>query len=116
MKEEQMVSDTGAKRNTVGKIPYQYLPLDLLDGASYVMEMGAAKYGNQNFRLNFNPLDCFGSLIRHVATLKQAVEQDDIDGSKGFLLDSESGKSHVHHVITSTLILIQSMRAKGWKV
>jgi hypothetical protein len=115
-KEEQHVSPTGAKRNTVGKIPYEFLPLDLLDGASKVMKKGADKYGNDNFRLGFEPLHCLGSLIRHLSSIQQAIQHNDKHDEMGLLLDEETGISHVHHILTSTLILIQSLRVQGWKV
>jgi hypothetical protein len=114
--ELQFVSETGAKRNSIGKTPYAYLPLDLLDGAAKVMELGAKKYNLNNFRAGFEPIDALNSLIRHVSSLQAAIIFDDKDGSQGHLLDSESGQGHIHHVLTSTLILVDSMRKKGYKV
>ena len=113
---EQFVSETGAKRNSNGKTPYAYLPLDLLDGAAKVMEKGAATYGLNNFRNGFEPLHALNSLIRHVTSLQQAILTEDKENDVGHLLDIDSGFSHIHHVITSTLILIDSMRKKGYKV
>lgn len=112
----QFVSETGAKRNSNGKTPYAYLPLDLLDGAAWVMQKGAIKYGNGNYRLGFEPLDALNSLIRHVTSLQQAITTEDKENHVGHLLDTDSGLSHLHHVITSALILVDSMRQKGYKV
>ena len=117
--ETQFVSETGARRNSIGKTPYAYLPLDLLDGAAWVMQLGATKYGNGNYRKGFHPLDALNSLLRHVTSLQLAVSTEDMDGSAGHLLDDGaggSGQAHIHHVITSTLILLDSMRLKGYKV
>ena len=115
----QFVSETGARRNSIGKTPYAYLPLDLLDGAAWVMQLGATKYGNGNYRKGFEPLDALNSLLRHVTSLQLAVSTEDMDGSAGHLLDDGaggSGQAHIHHVITSALILLDSMRLKGYKV
>ena len=48
--EATYTSPTGALRNNVGKVPYGYLPLDLLDGAAQVMAFGAIKYSAENYR------------------------------------------------------------------
>lgn len=113
---QQFVSETGAKRNSNGKTPYSYLPLDLLDGAAKVMEKGATVYGLNNFRAGFEPIDALNSLLRHVASLQSAIVFEDKDGSQGHLIDSDSTQAHIHHVLTSALILVDSMRKKGFKV
>jgi hypothetical protein len=112
----EYVSPTGAKRNSVGKAPLGYFPLDLVEGAAAVMEYGAGKYSPGNYRKGFPPVEALHSLMRHVAAVQAAVEADDKDGSAGLLLDAESGQAHIHHVVTSALILVQSMKKEGWKV
>jgi len=112
----EYVSPTGAKRNSVGKAPLGYFPLDLAEGAAAVMAYGAGKYHPGNYRLGFPPVEALHSLMRHVAAVQAAVEADDKDGSAGLLLDAESGQAHIHHVVTSALILVQSMKKEGWKV
>lgn len=114
--DDTLVSATGAKRRNVGKTHYEDLPLDLLDGAADVMHMGKAKYGAENFRKGFDPVDTLGSILRHVSQLQRAVCTEDKDGSKGHLIDAESGKAHIHHAITSLLIAVDSMRKAGFKV
>ena len=106
-----------ALRYNEGKAAMGYLPLDLLDGAARVMEYGAKKYSPGNYRGMYDdPLSPLHSLIRHVSALQRAMECEDKEGEEGFLYDEESGLAHVHHVLTSTLILIQSMRNHGYKV
>lgn len=108
---------TEAKRFNVGKPPMAYLPLDTLEGAARVMCMGADKYGTSNYRQGYEDLmSPLSSLIRHVATLQAAVESEDDQGEQGKLLDEESGEAHIHHVITSAMLLVHSMKLKGWKV
>jgi hypothetical protein len=111
----EYVSPTGAKRNSVGKAPLGYFPLDLCEGAAAVMKYGAGKYSPGNFRAGYPPVEALHSLMRHVAAVQAAVEADDKDGSAGLLLDAESGQAHIHHVVTSALILVQSMKKEGWK-
>lgn len=106
-----------AKRYNEGKPAMGYLPLDLLDGAARVMEYGAKKYEPENYRKGYSDLySPLSSLVRHVAELQRAVATEDLDGEKGHLLDRESGQSHIHHVITSALLLVHSMRLKGYTV
>lgn len=107
-----------ALRFNQGKTPYGNLPLDLLDGAARVMAYGAKKYGDsENFRKGYSDLlSPLHSLIRHTAELQRAIQTNDKDGSGGYLLDKESGEGHAHHIVTSALILIHSMRLQGYKV
>jgi hypothetical protein len=106
-----------ADRFNEGKAPYGYLPLDLLDGAARVMEYGAQKYEPENYRKGYSDLRSpLSSLIRHVAQLERAIATEDVDGAKGHLLDVESGQGHIHHVLTSALLLLHSLRLKGYNV
>ena len=109
---------TEALRFNEGKTPYAYLPLDLLDGAARAMQYGAKKYGdNQNFRKGYQDLlSPLHSIIRHTVELQRAINTEDVDGEKGYLLDKESGEAHIHHLVTSAMMLIHSMRLKGYRV
>lgn len=106
-----------ALRFNEGKPRMGYLPLDLLDGAAEVMAYGAQKYSVGNYRKGYKDLQSpLSSLIRHVASLQRAIEEEDVEGFKGHLYDAESGQAHVHHVITSALLLIHSMRLKDYNI
>lgn len=107
-----------ALRFNDGKPPMAYLPLDLLDGAAKVMQYGAKKYGDsENFRKGYKDLTSpLSSLVRHVAELQRAILTQDKDGSKGHLIDGESKEGHIHHVMTSTLLLLHSMRLQDYEV
>lgn len=106
----------GALRFNAGKTAFSALPLDLCAGAARVMAKGRKKYAKGNYRKGYedveSPLD---SLIRHVGAVQRAVEAEDKDGSKGFMFD-ESGEAHIHHVVTSALLVIQTMQLMGWDV
>lgn len=106
-----------ALRFNEGKPEYGYLPLDTLDGAARVMSYGKNKYSKGNFRKHYeDEMSPLHSLIRHVAALQRAMESDDKDGTKGFLNDKESGLAHIHHVLTSAMILVQSMRNHDYDI
>ena len=109
---------TEALRYNSGKTPYAFLPLDLLDGASRVMEYGAEKYGDgENFRKGYADLTSpLSSLLRHVSELQRAILTQDKDNGFGHLIDEESKQGHLHHVITSAMLLLHSMRLKGYKL
>jgi hypothetical protein len=109
----QVSNKTEAARFNTGKTPYGNLPLDLLDGAARVLSKGEIKYSRANYRKGYEDLmSPLHSLIRHVTALQPVIEQELYDKG-GPLFDAESGEAHIHHVITSALILIQAMRKKG---
>lgn len=110
------VSPTGAKRDSSKKTPYGLVPLDLLDGTARVFRLGEVKYGRSNYRKGFPPFETLGSVIRHLTSIQQAIDVEDFDGSKGYLLDAESGEAHVHHLSCSILIMIDSLRRAGYNV
>lgn len=110
------VEPTEALRFNENKTPYGNLPLDLLDGAARVMHKGEAKYGRANYRKGYSDLmSPLHSLLRHVAAVQTAIETDDL-ATEGGLYDSETTECHVHHVITSAILLVQALRIKGYKV
>lgn len=104
-----------ALRFNSGKPAYSALPLDLLEGPARVMAKGRKKYAKGNYRKGYStveePLD---SLMRHQAGFQKAVEADDIQGALGYLFD-ESGELHIDHIITSALLVKQTMQNLGWR-
>ena len=107
-----------ALRFNEGKTPYAYVPMDLLDGAAKVMAYGAKKYkDSENFRKGYSDLlSPLSSVIRHLVEVQRSIHTNDLDNTKGHLLDKESGEAHIHHLLTSVMLLIHSMRLKGFKV
>jgi hypothetical protein len=82
------------------------------------MEKGAVKYKDiENYRKGYpDLLSPLSSVMRHLTELQRAILEKDVDNSKGHLLDSESGEAHVHHLLTSTLLLLHSMRLQGYRI
>jgi hypothetical protein len=114
---KKIEAEEEAKRFNQGKVDYSQVPLDLLDGAAKVMTYGKNKYGANNFRKGYSDLNSpLASLIRHTVKVQLAIQQEDLDGSLGCLLDEETKEAHIHHIITSAMILVHALRLKGYKV
>ncbi len=105
---------TGAKKFDTGKTPYDLVPLDLLDGVARVFKGGENKYGLDNFRSNggFDPRRPLAAMMRHVMEIQRSI----ITGDQERMVDKDFGEAHIHHAICSALILVDSLRQRGWKV
>lgn len=101
-----------ALKHDSDKIPYDLIPLDLLDGTARVFGHGLKKYGRNNYRLGFEPTRPLGAVLRHLTEVQKAIET----GDNIHMIDSETGEAHLHHAVCSLLILIDSLRKKGEKV
>jgi len=69
-----------------GKTKWHILPFDSIECLVKIMEHGAAKYDEDNWRKMEDPMRYIDACIRHMAAW--------IDGE---INDIESGKSHLHH-------------------
>jgi hypothetical protein len=97
-----------------GKTPYDLLPLDLLDGTARVFKGGEGKYGVDNYRSNggFDPRRPLAAILRHMSEVQRAI----ITGDQERMIDKDFGEAHLHHAICSALILIDSLRQRGWNI
>ncbi len=69
---------TGAQRDSdKGKPKLTYLPFDLFDRLAKHYEMGADKYGDDNWRKGMNSKDVLDSLMRHVRCYFMGMEDED---------------------------------------
>lgn len=71
------------------------IPLSVLENLGYILEMGAEKYGENNWQ----DLQDFwkrykAALLRHLIAI-----------DKGELLDEESGLPHIDHVLCNAMFL-----------
>lgn len=69
-----------------GKLPYDLLPPELLEGVSSVLAFGAAKYAPRNWELGMDWSRPFSALMRHMWAWW-----------RGENLDPETGMSHLWH-------------------
>lgn len=116
VKETPMGEASTAIKHDEGKPDYSLVPLDLLDGVAQVFKHGEQKYNRHNFRKGFEPDRLIASTLRHLTELQSAIRTEDKNGEQGHLLDKESGHGHIHHAISSLLMLVHSLRLKGYKV
>ena len=83
-----------ALRYNAEKLAYEELPLDLLDGVTRVLQMGAKKYVSNNWRKGSDISQLRGCFLRHYIAW---VEGED--------LDPESGESHLDHAICNLIFM-----------
>lgn len=78
-----------------GKVPYELLAPELLDGVSRVLQFGAAKYAPRNWELGMAYGRVFGALMRHLWAWWRGVSAD-----------PETGFSHLWHAGCCLMFLI----------
>jgi hypothetical protein len=88
LKEEPMsILPPTAKKETIGKLRYDLLPISSLEELCKVYTYGVEKYGVDNWKIGLSYMTCFGSIIRHLFEWVQGVD-----------VDRESGCKHLAHV------------------
>lgn len=71
-----------------GKIPYEKIPLRVLEGDAHVHTLGANKYGERNWRLDKILASTYeGAILRHFTAWANGED-----------IDPESGWSHLYHI------------------
>lgn len=69
---------TGAQRDSdKGKPKLTYLPWDVLDRPALHLEIGANKYGNNNFRLGMTSSEIEQSMQRHMRCYWMGMQDED---------------------------------------
>lgn len=96
------ISTERAKRFNSGKVPMHYVPLDMLQGLARVLEDGAVKYGEDNWRLGAPVNEQIDSLLRHLSKLQS-----------GEVSDAESSLPHVDHMIFNCISLRLALEMEG---
>ena len=85
---------TTAKRYNTGKPRYSLIDYASLESLVRVLEFGESKYGRDNWKLSLSKESVLDSMIRHVAKLNDGEE-----------CDSESGLSHIGHILANGMFL-----------
>jgi hypothetical protein len=116
LKSPVVTGDKVAIKFDNSKPDYSLLPLDLLDGTVKVFEFGSKKYARDNFRAGFDPHRPLAACLRHLVEVQAALRLGNTEEGQARMADSESGLAHLHHAICSLLILVDSLRVKGFKV
>ena len=87
-----------AMRHNTGKPQLSFI-LDAptaMNGLAEVFAMGSEKYERDNWKKGLDKNEIIDSLLRHLMAFKN-----------GEAIDSESGKSHTHHVHWNALVLAE---------
>ena len=77
-----------------GKLRYDLVPQDALEGMVKVLSLGAEKYGERNWENGMKWMRCVGSLFRHMALWLMGED-----------FDKETGLSHLDHVSCNAFFL-----------
>lgn len=84
-----------AARFNVGKLRWSLLEYSSLESLVRVLEFGAQKYDDENWKKGMKFTQVFNSLMRHL-----------ISWRKGEDVDSESGENHLSHVMANAMFLL----------
>jgi Domain of unknown function (DUF5664) len=95
--------NTGAMREKLNNVPYDLVPIELIEAAAEALEYGAGKYAPGNWRKGLPILQVCASIIRHCFALM-----------KGEVIDRDSGVSHVSHICANAAFLATYSRSGPW--
>lgn len=87
-------SGEGVKHDT-GKLPYDLLAPEYLEGTADILAFGANKYGSRNWEAGMAWSRPFAALMRHMWAWW-----------RGEHLDAETGKSHLWHASCCLMFLV----------
>lgn len=90
-----------AKTDDSAKPPLAWLPWGGLEEVAWVLDFGAKKYGNGNYRQGMEVSRNLSCAIRHISAYMQ-----------GQRIDSESGRSHLAHAACRLLFALQNQKDK----
>jgi hypothetical protein len=76
------------------KLRWDLLPIDCVEDVVKILSFGAKKYGSNNWQ-GVEPDRYYAALMRHLSASRQ-----------GELNDSESGLSHMAHVMCNVVFLL----------
>jgi len=93
-KKIEVTDQQTAKRYNTGKPRYSLIDYASLESLVRVLEFGESKYGRDNWKLGLSKESVLDSMIRHVAKLNDGEE-----------CDSESGVSHIGHIMANCIFL-----------
>lgn len=83
-----------ALRHNKGKLRWSLVDFKALEPLVQVLEFGAQKYAEDNWKLKMEIRTAIDSMLRHVIKL-----------SDGELIDQESGLSHIGHIQANALFI-----------
>ena len=88
--------DGGGKRYNTGKLPMHLVPTSSIYALADVLDYGATKYEDHNWRRGMKWSTVYSCAMRHLLKWFEGEERDD-----------ESGKEHLSHVMANIAMLIE---------
>jgi hypothetical protein len=85
-----------ANKHDIGKPRASLLPFHAMNDVLAVLEFGAAKYGDHNYRTGMRFSRCFDAAIRHLWAWARGEEND-----------MESGLPHLAHAAVNCLFILE---------
>jgi Domain of unknown function (DUF5664) len=95
--------DTGAMREKLDNVPYDLVPIELVEATAEALEYGAGKYAPGNWRKGLPILQVCASIVRHCFALM-----------RGEVIDRDSGVSHVSHICANAAFLATYSKSGPW--
>lgn len=83
------------RKDDTGKVPYELLAPEFLEGVSRVLAFGASKYSPRNWELGMSWGRVFGALMRHMWAWWRGESKD-----------VETGLSHLLHASCCAMFLV----------
>jgi hypothetical protein len=90
-----------ALRYNTGKLRWSLVDFDALEDMVRVLEFGATKYSDDNWKQGLKTTELFESLMRHMTAYMRGED-----------LDSESGLPHTGHILCNAMFLSYMHRFK----
>lgn len=105
MTDKMPVAESGAQREKLGAIRYDYMPfIEVAEAYARVAEFGARKYDTDNWMKGLPTSQIFGSLMRHTWAWMRGEQYD--NGPKG------SGLLHTDHILWNAVALVYNQANK----
>jgi len=88
----------GDKKADSGKLRYDLIPVESLEGIAEIFTYGAHKYDDNNWRKSEHPGRYYAAMCRHIAEIR-----------KGEFVDEESGCFHIDHALVCLIMYRELM-------
>lgn len=85
-----------------GKLRYDLLPIDALEGIAQIFTYGSLKYDDNNWLKSEHPDRYYAAMMRHLAQIR-----------KGNQIDAESKLLHIDHALTCLVMYRELLKKQG---
>ena len=90
--------DDGDIKADSGKLRYDLIPIDALEGIAEILTYGAKKYNDNNWLKSKYPNRYYAAMMRHISEVR-----------RGHFVDNESGLFHIDHALVSLMMYRELM-------